>query len=148
MEQWAKGTQTVKSALWQLYLRLLGDIRPHYRAPAAMPNSSSRSTAVTVSARDIFQYEHYLENQPSANVAFMREFVQTQNFLTFVEKAFKTPADCRDVQDFMHAMRLFKEASATAPISSSLPDCGPLMNSFHNVRKSITSTSLASTNFP
>ncbi len=125
---WARGAIALRTALWQVYIGLLGDLRPFLR--------QMRSSDSVYIARDIFLFEPYLQQVSPARQGFVKELVQTQNFMNFVEKAYRAEQEGGEVLAFMRKMESVQTKGEYDTKANVEKTCEQLLHCIPNVRKS------------
>ena len=104
---WVRKAAGVKAAVLKLYLGLLGNFQRFYKTAAPAPVDGK-------TVRDTFRFSDYLASLTKENKAFMKEFVKTQSFLSFIEKMLGLTQSTGDTEQFLHLVGIMNSKGEKA----------------------------------
>ena len=88
---WSLTSFELKKTLFLSYVKLLGNFMDYFKE-----------------GEDIFDYKNYIESTQPYKKEFIKQFVQTQNFVTFIEKARNCLEKSNEISYFIKAAKIYK----------------------------------------
>ena len=88
----------IKAAFFKMYLELLGNFTNFFI------NNPNKPTIM----KNVFDANKYIESIDDEKKAFMKQFINTQNFISFIESIHKAHKQKNEVSYFLNGARLYQ----------------------------------------